>query len=104
MRGSFGLSPTKAKASFRRCDMRNSISKTIVAGVAALAMAAAVTLPATPAFAQWHGGGGGGRGGGGGAGAGGGGGGRGGGGGVWRGGGGGGGGGGGYGGWGGGWG
>jgi hypothetical protein len=42
--------------------MRNSSSKTIVAGVAALAMAAAVTLPASPASAawgnNWHGGGG----------------------------------------------
>ena len=50
--------------------MSNSISKTIVAGVAALAMAAAVVLPTTPADAAfrtggggfgggWHGGGGG---------------------------------------------
>jgi hypothetical protein len=42
--------------------VRNSISKTIVAGLAALAMSAAtVTLPATPASAawggNWHGGG-----------------------------------------------
>ena len=42
--------------------MRNSISKTIVAGLAALAMSAAtVSLPATPASAawggNWHGGG-----------------------------------------------
>ena len=32
------------------------ISKTIVAGISALAMAAAVILPTTPAQAQWHGG------------------------------------------------
>jgi hypothetical protein len=49
--------------------MSNSISKTIVAGVAALAMAAAIVLPTTPADAAfrmggggfgggWHGGGG----------------------------------------------
>src|SRR5271155_3669409 len=45
--------------------MRNPISRTIVAGVAALAMAAAVVLPTTPASAGgfrvggggWHGGG-----------------------------------------------
>ena len=45
--------------------MRNSISRTMVAGVAALAMAAAVILPTTPASAGgfrmggggWHGGG-----------------------------------------------
>jgi hypothetical protein len=43
--------------------MRNSISRTLVAGVAALAMAAAVVLPTTPASAYgfrvggWHGGG-----------------------------------------------
>jgi hypothetical protein len=48
--------------------MRNSISRTLVAGVAALAMAAAVVLPTTPAsaggfrvggggFGGWHGGG-----------------------------------------------
>jgi hypothetical protein len=47
--------------------MRNSISRTIVAGLAALAMSAAVVLPATPAAAAgyrvggwgggWHGGG-----------------------------------------------
>ncbi len=36
--------------------MRNSISKTIVAGLAALAMAAAVVLPTTPASAGWSGG------------------------------------------------
>ena len=36
--------------------MRNSISKAIVAGLAALAMAAAVILPATPASAGWGGG------------------------------------------------
>ena len=35
--------------------MRNSISKTMVAGVAALAMAAAVILPTTPASAGWNG-------------------------------------------------
>ena len=35
--------------------MRNSISKAIVAGLASLAMAAAVVLPATPAAAQWRG-------------------------------------------------
>ena len=46
--------PTRAKASSRRCNMRNSISKTIVAGVAALAMAAAVALPASPASAAWR--------------------------------------------------
>jgi hypothetical protein len=39
--------------------MRKSISKTVVAGLASLAMAAAVVLPTTPAQAQWHGGGGG---------------------------------------------
>jgi hypothetical protein len=50
--------------------MRNSISKAMLAGVGALAMAAAVILPTTPASAgwngNWHGGGwhGGGRGGG----------------------------------------
>jgi hypothetical protein len=42
--------------------MRKSISKTIVAGLAALTMAAAVILPTTPASAgwggTWHGGGG----------------------------------------------
>jgi hypothetical protein len=43
--------------------MRSSISKTIVAGLATLAMAAAVTLPTTSASAgwgggNWHGGGG----------------------------------------------
>ena len=32
------------------------VSKTIVAGISALAMAAAVVLPATPAAAQWRGG------------------------------------------------
>ncbi len=42
--------------------MRNSISKTMVAGVAALAMGAAVILPTTPASSagwngNWHGGG-----------------------------------------------
>ena len=37
--------------------MRNSISKAIVAGLASLAMAAVVVLPATPAAAQWRGGG-----------------------------------------------
>ena len=38
--------------------MRNSISKTIVAGLAALAMSAAVIVPTTPASAaQWRGGG-----------------------------------------------
>src|SRR5271169_2187544 len=54
---------------FRRWKMRNSISKTIVAGVATLAMAAAVILPTAPASAGgfrmggggfgggWHGGG-----------------------------------------------
>ena len=36
--------------------MRNSISKTIVAGLAALAMATAVILPTTPASAGWSGG------------------------------------------------
>ena len=35
--------------------MRNSDSKTMLAGVAALAMAAAVILPATPATAGWNG-------------------------------------------------
>jgi hypothetical protein len=46
--------------------MRNSISKTIVAGLAALGLAGAVVLPTTPASAgwsggsTWHGGGGGG--------------------------------------------
>ena len=34
----------------------NRISKTVVAGLASLAMAAAVVLPATPAAAQWRGG------------------------------------------------
>jgi hypothetical protein len=34
----------------------NRISKTAVAGLASLAMAAAVVLPATPAAAQWRGG------------------------------------------------
>ena len=34
------------------------ISKTIVAGLASVAMAAAIVLPAAPAQAQWHGGGG----------------------------------------------
>jgi hypothetical protein len=38
--------------------MMTRISKTIVAGLSALAMAAAVVLPTTPAQAQWHGGGG----------------------------------------------
>ena len=33
------------------------ISRTIVAGLSALAMAAAVVLPVTPAAAQWRGGG-----------------------------------------------
>src|ERR1700728_4783364 len=55
----------EAKAGFRRWNMRNSISRTIVAGVAALAMAAAVILPTTPASAGgfrmggggWRGGG-----------------------------------------------
>ncbi len=40
--------------------MRNSISKTIVAGLTSLAIAAAVVLPASPASAAWggwHGGG-----------------------------------------------
>jgi hypothetical protein len=37
--------------------MTTRISKTIVAGLSALAMAAAVVLPATPAAAQWRGGG-----------------------------------------------
>jgi hypothetical protein len=38
--------------------MRNSISKTIVAGLAALTMSAAVISPTSPASAQqWHGGG-----------------------------------------------
>ena len=38
--------------------MRNSISKTIVAGAAALSMSAAVIAPPAPASAaQWHGGG-----------------------------------------------
>jgi hypothetical protein len=36
--------------------MRNSISKTIVAGLAALGMAGAVVLPTTPASAGWSGG------------------------------------------------
>jgi hypothetical protein len=35
--------------------MRNSISKTMLAGVGALAMAAAVILPTTPASAGWNG-------------------------------------------------
>jgi hypothetical protein len=44
-----------------------TISKTIVAGISALAMAAAIALPAAPASAGgWHGGGGGWHGGGGG--------------------------------------
>jgi hypothetical protein len=34
----------------------NRISKTVVAGLASLAMAAAVVLPPTPAAAQWRGG------------------------------------------------
>ena len=34
----------------------NRNSKTVVAGLASLAMAAAVVLPATPAAAQWRGG------------------------------------------------
>ena len=39
--------------------MRRSISKTIVTGLASLAMAAVVVLPTTPASAgNWHGGGG----------------------------------------------
>ncbi len=46
--------------------MRNSISKAIVAGVAALGVSAAVVVPTEPALAQWHGGGGGWHGGGGG--------------------------------------
>jgi hypothetical protein len=37
--------------------MMTMISKTIVAGLASLAMAAAVVLPTTPAQAQWRGGG-----------------------------------------------
>jgi hypothetical protein len=37
--------------------MMTRISKTIVAGLSALAMAAAVVLPTTPAQAQWRGGG-----------------------------------------------
>ena len=57
--------PTGVTAGFRRWNMRNSISRTIVAGVAGLAMAAAVILPTTPASAGgfrmggggWHGGG-----------------------------------------------
>src|SRR5271156_2678887 len=52
--------PTEVTAGFRRWNMRNSISRTIVAGVAALAMAAAVILPTTPASAGgfgWRGGG-----------------------------------------------
>src|SRR5271170_3701155 len=40
-----------AKAGFRRWNMRNAISRTIVAGAAALAMAAAVILPTSPASA-----------------------------------------------------
>jgi hypothetical protein len=36
----------------------NRMSKTIVAGLASLAFAAAVVLPASPAAAQWRGGGG----------------------------------------------
>jgi hypothetical protein len=38
--------------------MRNSIKKTVVAAIAALGMATAVTTISTPAEAQWHGGGG----------------------------------------------
>jgi hypothetical protein len=37
--------------------MMTRISRTIVAGLSALAMAAAVVLPVTPAAAQWRGGG-----------------------------------------------
>jgi hypothetical protein len=37
--------------------MMTRVSKAIVAGLASLAMAAAVVLPATPAAAQWRGGG-----------------------------------------------
>ena len=37
--------------------MRNSIKKTVVAAIAALGMAMAVTTISTPAEAQWHGGG-----------------------------------------------
>src|SRR6202023_3045077 len=36
--------------------MMTRISRTIVAGLSALAMAAAVVLPVTPAAAQWRGG------------------------------------------------
>jgi hypothetical protein len=39
--------------------MRNSISKTIVAGLTALTLSAAVVLPSTPASAGWRMGGGG---------------------------------------------
>ena len=39
--------------------MRNSITKTVLAAVAALGMATAVATISTPAEAQWHGGGGG---------------------------------------------
>ncbi len=42
----------------------NSMSKTIVAGLASLACAATAVLPASPAVAQWRGGGGGWHGGG----------------------------------------
>ena len=38
--------------------MRNSITKTVVAAIAALGMATAVATISTPAEAQWHGGGG----------------------------------------------
>jgi hypothetical protein len=51
---------TETKAGFSEVEhMRNSISRTIVAGLAALAMSAAVILPATPASAAYRFGGGG---------------------------------------------
>jgi hypothetical protein len=51
---------TETKAGFCEVEhMRNSISRTIVAGLAALAMSAAVILPATPASAAYRFGGGG---------------------------------------------